>query len=426
MSSANPPASRRSPGPCLPGGWLARVGGLALLVWASVSLAVESQAQVLVDEDFEGLAPTSSFTVTPDGSTGWSFAGMGTDPPLTLERGSTYTFTIAGDATHPFWITTAAGTGGSGAYNVGVIGNGATNGTVTFDVQPSAPDSLYYDCGVHLGQGGVIDVVDAGTLPGWESDGPTTGSFAFEDSAGDGVLRAISTRSGSDRFELVAAPELLDLTARVEVQAWDSSKLTRAGILLRWLGTSVGMYEISFTSDTPGSRNGVLRILARTPIFYSEIELASMPFDASPPFELITVVSGTTIWAVAVDPDDPAVILAHAFTGDAGTLVTGRAGVVASTSSLPAGGDDGFDVEIDDFWLGDSTSDLDGDGYADGAEVVAGSDPLDDQSIPGASEVPVGPGARCVLMLAIVLLGALRASPAAHVTASTATRRRRS
>jgi formylglycine-generating enzyme required for sulfatase activity len=119
----------------------------------------------------ESSGATTSFDVTAVGNTAYAFAGFGENPILELERGQTYQFNVNVGGTHPFWITTASGSGSGGAYNDGVSGNGATTGTLTFTVPQSAPDTLYYDCGFHASQGGTIDIVDGVELAWYENDG---------------------------------------------------------------------------------------------------------------------------------------------------------------------------------------------------------------------------------------------------------------
>jgi hypothetical protein len=87
-----------------------------------------------------------------------------------LYRGSTYTFNLASSlANHPFYITTDNGTGfvsGQyiGEYTTGVTGsrNNGTTGktTLTFTVPQTAPDTLYYQCGVHSMMRGALIIKD--------------------------------------------------------------------------------------------------------------------------------------------------------------------------------------------------------------------------------------------------------------------------
>ena len=85
-----------------------------------------------------------------------------------LYRGSTYTFNLAASlANHPFYITTDNGTGFVantyvGEYTTGVTGsrnNGsAGQTTLVFTVPNGAPDTLYYQCGVHSMMRGTITI----------------------------------------------------------------------------------------------------------------------------------------------------------------------------------------------------------------------------------------------------------------------------
>jgi hypothetical protein len=85
-----------------------------------------------------------------------------------LYRGSTYTFNLAASlASHPFYLTTDNGTSfvsGQyvGEYTTGVTGsrnNGSTGQTtLTFTVPNNAPDTLYYQCGVHSMMRGTITI----------------------------------------------------------------------------------------------------------------------------------------------------------------------------------------------------------------------------------------------------------------------------
>jgi hypothetical protein len=87
-----------------------------------------------------------------------------------LYRGSTYTFNLASSiANHPFYLTTDNGTGFVantyvGEYTTGVVGsrnNGSVGQTtLVFTVPQNAPDTLYYQCGVHSSMRGTITIKD--------------------------------------------------------------------------------------------------------------------------------------------------------------------------------------------------------------------------------------------------------------------------
>jgi hypothetical protein len=96
--------------------------------------------------------------VTNLGSTAYVIDGVN-NPNLTLCRNRLYTFDI--DATgHPFYIKSVQTTGTGNAYSNGVNGNGATTGTVTFNVPTNAPDTLYYICSIHSTMTGTLHIVD--------------------------------------------------------------------------------------------------------------------------------------------------------------------------------------------------------------------------------------------------------------------------
>ena len=113
--------------------------------------------------------------------------------------------------------------------------------------------------------------------PSWSSSGPTTGSITFEDSSGDGVLKAVSTSTGADRMELIASPTVGDLTARVEVQAWDVTKPSRIGLVFRSSGAGAASYEASFSSSAVGSEAGSLQVLRNTGVPGAAVVLATTP-----------------------------------------------------------------------------------------------------------------------------------------------------
>ena len=90
-----------------------------------------------------------------------SFTINGTNnPTLTLQRNQTYTFTISETSNHPFYIMSVQGTNTANAFTSGVTGNGTTNGTLTFSVPVSAPNTLYYNCSIHAGMTGVINITN--------------------------------------------------------------------------------------------------------------------------------------------------------------------------------------------------------------------------------------------------------------------------
>ena len=106
------------------------------------------------------LLPALSCAWLATGQTNQVTAGNGidytinsqSDPSFTFQRGVTYVFQINNLSIHPFWIKSVLGgnfSGSTGAFNTGVVNNGATSGSVIFTVPASAPDQLFYQCGNH-------------------------------------------------------------------------------------------------------------------------------------------------------------------------------------------------------------------------------------------------------------------------------------
>ena len=88
---------------------------------------------------------TVTWTLGASGSSHYTFAGIGitadttNDPTIFLQRGATYAFVNNSGGSHPFRIQHEYQNTGGQAYNVGVTNNGASNGTITFQVPMNAP-----------------------------------------------------------------------------------------------------------------------------------------------------------------------------------------------------------------------------------------------------------------------------------------------
>lgn len=111
-------------------------------------------------------APTVSYTVgTTTGAYVFSGTQMGNNPELgPMRRGGTYTFDLTATG-HPFYLTTDNGTNyvaGSyvGEYTTGVTGSRNETGQLVITVDANAPDTLYYQCGVHSAMRGTIQIKD--------------------------------------------------------------------------------------------------------------------------------------------------------------------------------------------------------------------------------------------------------------------------
>ena len=111
-------------------------------------------------------APTVSYTVA-SGSGVYTFSGTrsGDNPEIgPLRRGGTYTFDLTATG-HPFYLTTDNGTNYvSGSYvdeyTTGVTGSRNETGKLIITVDANAPDTLYYQCGIHSAMRGTIQIKD--------------------------------------------------------------------------------------------------------------------------------------------------------------------------------------------------------------------------------------------------------------------------
>jgi len=103
---------------------------------------------------------SGKWTVGNNGANDYTFTGIGftettNDPILYLARGGVYEFVITSGASHPFLIRVS---NGGATYNNGITSNGATSGTIRFEVPFNAPNTLYYQCTAHAGMGGTITI----------------------------------------------------------------------------------------------------------------------------------------------------------------------------------------------------------------------------------------------------------------------------
>ncbi len=102
-----------------------------------------------------GGSGAATITVTNSGSSAYVVNGYN-NSALNLIRGTVYTIQVNASG-HPFWIQTSPG-----AYNAanvvaaGITNNGASSGTIIYDVPANAPSTLYYVCQNHAVMGGTI------------------------------------------------------------------------------------------------------------------------------------------------------------------------------------------------------------------------------------------------------------------------------
>jgi hypothetical protein len=113
-----------------------------------------------------------SFVITNNNSSSFDFEGLGSNPTLTLFRGETYKFNVNaietfGGIEYPFWIRTEQLEGITERYdyNIGMVNNGDSRGTITFTVPYNAPNRLYYVSQNRSLMGGKIEIVNSSTTP---------------------------------------------------------------------------------------------------------------------------------------------------------------------------------------------------------------------------------------------------------------------
>ena len=111
-------------------------------------------------------APAVAYTVA-SGSGVYTFSGTASGNNVELgplRRGGTYTFDLTATG-HPFYLTTDNGTNyvsGSyiGEYTTGVTGSRNETGKLIITVAADAPNTLYYQCGIHSAMRGSIQIKD--------------------------------------------------------------------------------------------------------------------------------------------------------------------------------------------------------------------------------------------------------------------------
>ena len=113
----------------------------------------------LISGDGTSRGFATRYYITADGSTSYRFAGPGmpntvANPTLYLMRGFTYIFENSTGGSHPFRIQFTGTTTGVGTY---VSGN--QDGTQVFTIPHDAPANYQYQCTIHGGMVGTLNVV---------------------------------------------------------------------------------------------------------------------------------------------------------------------------------------------------------------------------------------------------------------------------
>lgn len=130
----------------------------------NVASPISQVTSTLLYAEYGAIVPPNNSTTTINlGSNWWGVNGNANyNVTLNLVRGNTYIIALSGTATGGFYIqTTGNGYVAGNAYSAGIIGNGATTGTITFTVPYSAPSVLYYQNGATASVYGRINIYNA-------------------------------------------------------------------------------------------------------------------------------------------------------------------------------------------------------------------------------------------------------------------------
>jgi len=100
------------------------------------------------------------YYITSSGASAYRLAGPGVlnstdNPTLYLHRGFTYIFENSTGSSHPFAIRTSSG---GSAYTSSFL-SGSQSGTQIFTVPFDAPNTLVYQCTIHAGMVGTLNIV---------------------------------------------------------------------------------------------------------------------------------------------------------------------------------------------------------------------------------------------------------------------------
>jgi hypothetical protein len=206
---------------------------------------------------------TSEWILGANGISDYTFTGPGligaeNDPVLYLVRGQQYKFTNTMGA-HPFRIQSTPGISGT-VYSDGIVNNGVSNETLSWDVQFDAPGLLYYQCTVHGSMGGKIYIIDAGIGPDISIN--TTGIITANSLVGTALsISGISTFGGSNGVVIK-----LDGSNGIVTSAnpgfstvtyyGDGSKLTG-------IGTAASATNVALTTDTSSTTTNI--VFSQTP-----------------------------------------------------------------------------------------------------------------------------------------------------------------
>jgi len=210
----------------------------------------------LTASSFDGAI--SEWVLGANGSSDYTFTGPGltgaeNDPTIYLKRGQKYNFKNSMGA-HPFQIRTAIN---GSAYNDGIVNNGVSNGTLTWNVQFDAPDILYYQCTAHAGMVGKIYIGNSGDTATFDGDITANGNIVGDNSTNiSGIASVTATSFHGDGSSLTGIDaSSLSFGGAVKAQA-NASGVVVTGVLTAT--TFKGPLEGNVTGNVTGNINGDL------------------------------------------------------------------------------------------------------------------------------------------------------------------------
>ena len=165
---------------------------------------------IVTASSFDGAI--SEWILGSNGSSDYTFTGPGltgaeNDPTIYLKRGQKYNFKNSMGA-HPFQIRTAIN---GSAYNDGIVNNGVSNGTLTWDVQFDAPDILYYQCTAHAGMVGKIYIGNSGDTATFDGDITANGNIAGDGSTNITGIAGVTATTLAGTLQTAAQPNVTSL-----------------------------------------------------------------------------------------------------------------------------------------------------------------------------------------------------------------------
>ena len=183
------------------------------------------------------------WTVSNNGSSYYNFTGPGVtgsenNPTLYLVRGQRYRFVNSTGSNHPFAFRESSG---GSAYTDGI--SGSQNGTQDFNVQFDAPSSLVYQCTIHSGMVGIINIV-GNSLNGGGNNRVLTST------GGQGIVGESNLTFNGSTLDVTG-----DITASTQINVGSNVKLGNAGVVT---ATTFSGSGASLTSIPAGQLTGTV------------------------------------------------------------------------------------------------------------------------------------------------------------------------